>query len=127
MKSMHCLSILYSKMKGWRRRKCCGTMSKYRSWQVAFRLNIENLKCECTNPNELQSLELALQLQAEELSRVRIVTEDGYNEDELSVRRTTSVDFDGDAVHRRGELLFVPGETREGRECDRVEVRTRVP
>lgn len=61
-------------------------MNIYRSWQVAFRLSIENLKCECTNPNELQSLELALQLQAEELSRVRIVAEEGYNSDELNVR-----------------------------------------
>lgn len=52
----------------------------------SFYYDIENLNCDYTDTNELQSLELALQLQAEELSNVKVVNEgDGYTESQLNV------------------------------------------
>jgi len=48
--------------------------------------SVENLNCNYADQNEFQSLEVALQLQAEELSRVQIVTEgEDYMENEPNV------------------------------------------
>ena len=49
-------------------------------------LLIENLNCDYTDVNDLQSLELALQLQAEEFAQIKVQDTDGYTIEEIKVK-----------------------------------------